>query len=303
MVLSAMAEADYITRDAADARQRRSDHRGRPRRRQRGALLRRLPRATSCRPSLPGVTQRPGALDVYTTLDLNLQRYAQDAVRERARAGRSDARRGAKAKPAPAQAALVAVDPRTGEVLALVGGRFYNQSQFNRAIAARRQPGSTFKPFVYLAAFERAADEGRADLTPATMVWDEPTTWTFDEQEWSPRNYDNEYDGYITLRRALALSRNIATIKVAEQTGFDHVAALWKRTKVGKTALQGYPVDRARRVRAHAARGGDRLHALRQRRRDQAAARHRAHRERRGVDRAEDRRGPAHRARRRPRSS
>ena len=51
------------------------------------------------------------------------------------------------------------------------------------------------------------------------MVWDEPTTWTYDEQEWSPRNYDDEYDGYITLRRALALSRNIATIKVAEQIG------------------------------------------------------------------------------------
>ena len=73
------------------------------------------------------------------------------------------------------------------------------------------------------------------------MVWDEPTTWTYDEQEWSPRNYENEYDGYISLRRALALSRNIATIKVAEQTGFDHVAALWKKANVGNTTLQGYP--------------------------------------------------------------
>ena len=104
---------------------------------------------------------------------------------------------------------------------------------------ARRQPGSTFKPFVYLAAFERAAEEGRADVTPATMVWDEPTTWTYDQQEWSPRNYDSEYDGFITLRRALALSRNIATIKVAEQTGFDQVAALWRRTKIGRTAPPG----------------------------------------------------------------
>ena len=144
-------------------------------------------------------------------------------------------------RPARAQAALVAVDPRTGEILALVGGRSYNQSQFNRASAARRQPGSTFKPFVYLAAFERAADEGRADLTPATMVLDEPTTWTFDQQEWSPRNYGDEYDGEVTLRRALALSRNIATIKVAEQTGFDRVVALWKRARVGKTVPQGYP--------------------------------------------------------------
>ena len=123
----------------------------------------------------------------------------------------------------------------------MVGGRFYNQSQFNRAIAARRQPGSTFKPFVYLAAFEQAADEGRADLTPATMVWDEPTTWTYDEQEWSPRNYDDEYDGDVSLRRALALSRNIATIKVAEQTGFDHVAALWKRARSARPFRRAIP--------------------------------------------------------------
>ena len=68
------------------------------------------------------------------------------------------------------------------------------------------------------------------------MVWDEPTTWTFDDQEWSPRNYENDYDGHITLRRALALSRNIATIKVAEQTGFEHVASLWKRHQASARA-------------------------------------------------------------------
>jgi len=191
--------------------------------------------------AFPGVTTRQAPLDVYTTLDLNLQRAAQDAVREglgrvdetlARRRGRPDRR---------AQAALVAVNPRTGEVLALVGGRSYNQSQFNRAVHARRQPGSTFKPFVYLAAFEHAADEGRADLTPATMVWDEPASWTYDEQEWAPKNYEDAYDGHITLRRALALSRNIATIRVAELTGFDRVAALWRRTALGPQDLKGYP--------------------------------------------------------------
>src|SRR5690606_8295897 len=119
--------------------------------------------------------------------------------------------------------------------------RFYNRSQFNRATAARRQPGSVFKPFVYLAAFERAADQGWADLTPASMVWDEPTTWTHHGQEWSPRNYDGEYGGAITLRRALALSRNIAAIKVAEQAGFDQIAALWKRMCIGRGELPPYP--------------------------------------------------------------
>ncbi|HEX6972758.1 MAG TPA: penicillin-binding transpeptidase domain-containing protein, partial [Vicinamibacterales bacterium] len=139
-----------------------------------------------------------------------------------------------------AQAALIAVDPRTGEILALVGGRTYNQSQYNRAIAARRQPGSVFKPFVYLAAFERAYAEGRTDLTPATVVLDEPTTWEFNQQTWTPSNYDGEYEGAITLRRALALSRNIATIKVAETTGYDQVAALWRRVGAS-TPPRPYP--------------------------------------------------------------
>ena len=129
----------------------------------------------------------------------------------------------------------MAIDPRTGDILAFIGGRSYNQSQFNRALSARRQIGSTFKPFVYLAAFEKAADEGSGEITPATLVHDEPTTWNFDNQEWSPRNYDGEYDGAITLRRALAMSRNIAAVKVAEQTGYDRVVSLWKKAKIGAT--------------------------------------------------------------------
>ncbi len=187
----------------------------------------------------PGITSSTSALEVHTTLDLNVQRAAQDAVR----AGLADvdavlARRKRTVRP---QAALVALDPRTGEVLALVGGRSYSQSQFNRATGARRQPGSVFKPFVYLAAFDKAAADGRTDVTPASLVLDEPTTWAASEGDWTPSNYDDEYDGLISLRRALALSRNIATIKVAEQTGFDTVAALWKRTGLGKTPLRGYP--------------------------------------------------------------
>ena len=239
VVLNAMAEADFITRDAATRAQ--SD----PITVVTRAVDNEAPYfvdylGEQLQEQFPGLTQRTGALDIYTTLDLNLQRYAQDAVRDGlARVDQVLSKR--RRKPGPAQAALVAIDPRSGEILAMVGGRFYNQSQFNRAIAARRQPGSTFKPFVYLAAFEHAADEGRADLTPATMVWDEPTTWTYDQQEWSPKNYDGEYDGHISLRRALALSRNIATIKVADQIGFQRVASLWKKTGIGRVNLQSYP--------------------------------------------------------------
>jgi penicillin-binding protein 1B len=212
----------------------------------------------------PGISASANRVEVFTTLDLHLQRLAQDALREGLTS--VDALLARRKRPRRAQAALIAVDPRTGEVLALVGGRSYNQSQFNRAVSARRQPGSVFKPFVYLAAFEMAAQEGRADLTPASLVTDEPTTFlagggmaspevvaasavqtpdipssgSESAAGWTPGNYENEYDGAITLRRALALSRNIGTIKVAQQVGFGRIAALWDRMGVGTNA-RAYP--------------------------------------------------------------
>jgi penicillin-binding protein 1B len=177
-------------------------------------------------------------VDVYTTLDLHLQRLAQEALNS----GLADVDKmlaGRKRKQQP-EAALVAVDPRTGEILAMVGGRAYSASQFNRAVSAKRQPGSTFKPFVYLAAFERMAAEGRADLTPATVMDDQPTTFQYGDTFYTPANYQNEYDGPITLRFALTHSRNIVAVKVAEQTGYDRVAALWNRIGVG-TPAKPYP--------------------------------------------------------------
>ena len=143
-------------------------------------------------------------------------------------------------KTGQAEAALIAIDPRTGEILAFVGGRAYDQSQFDRVVAAKRQPGSVFKPFVYLAAFERMANEGHADLTPATVIVDEPTTFKDGETDYTPSNYQNEYDGPITLRHALAQSRNIVAIKVAEATGYNKVADLWRRVGVG-TPARPYP--------------------------------------------------------------
>jgi penicillin-binding protein 1B len=176
-------------------------------------------------------------VDVYTTLDLHLQRLAQDALRDGlARVDELLAKR----RRQRAQAALIAVDPRTGEILALIGGRSYNQSQYNRATTARRQPGSVFKPFVYLAAFEHAYEQGRKDVTPASLVLDEPTTFEFNQQTWNPNNYEDQYDGPITFRRALALSRNIVAIKVAEAAGYEHVAALWRRVANG-TPPRPYP--------------------------------------------------------------
>ena len=238
-------------------------------------------------PRSPASVSKPGALDIYTTLDLNLQRHAQEAVRAGIANVDAILARRKRGPQRVAQAALVAIDPRTGEILAFIGGRSYNQSQFNRAAAARRQIGSTFKPFVYLAAFEKAADEGTGDMTPATLVYDEPTTWNFDNQEWTPKNYDGEYDGAITLRRALAMSRNVATVKVAEQTGYDRVVALWKKAKVGETGSgEAVPVGRARHRRADAARSRPGLHGVPEPRHAEEAARDHQHHQRRGRRRS-----------------
>ena len=180
----------------------------------------------------PGLTTTTTqAVDVYTTLDLHLQHLAQDAIRDglthvdellshRKRKGR-------------AEAALISIDPRTGEILAFVGGRSYNQSQYDRAIVARRQPGSVFKPFVYLTAFEQAAADGRNDITPASITNDEPETFEFDDQVWTPENYEKTYDGPITFRHALAHSRNLGTIHVAQAAGYDHIADFWRKLGVG----------------------------------------------------------------------
>lgn len=176
--------------------------------------------------------------DVYTTLDLHLQRLAQDALREGL--ARVDEMLKRRPRTSKAEGAVVVINPKTGEILAMVGGRNYSLSQYNRAVSAKRQPGSVFKPFVYLAAFERGLEEGRTDLTPAATVLDEPTTFLFDNQEYAPTNYGGEYDGVVTYRRALAMSRNIAAVKVAEAAGFERVASIWRATGVG-AAARPYP--------------------------------------------------------------
>lgn len=186
----------------------------------------------------PGLLNSPERVDIFTSLDIGLQRIAQEAVS--AGVIHIDAQLAKKGITGRAQVALIAINPRNGEILAFVGGRSYNQSQFNRAFNARRQPGSVFKPFVYLAAFEQAAADGRVDITPATLVNDEPTTFTFEDKQWTPGNYEDEYDGLIPLRRALAQSRNVATVKVAEMVGFQAVADLWKRFG-SATAPRPYP--------------------------------------------------------------
>ena len=172
------------------------------------------------------------ALRVETTLDVHLQRLAESAVHDglrRITTGRSDT---IGQRP---EAALVAVDPRSGAIRALVGGGSYRDTQFNRASRARRQPGSIIKPFVYLAALERARRDPTFVFTPSSLVDDTPTTFRLDGRPWRPSNYGGVYDGPVTARMALARSRNVAAVKVAALAGFDAVAALWAAASGGAT--------------------------------------------------------------------
>jgi penicillin-binding protein 1A len=150
---------------------------------------------------LPHARDRAGAVygeqEVPTTLDWRIQRLAEAAIR--------------RAPLGPAQAALVAMKP-DGSVVAMVGGKNYGKSSFNRAVQAKRQPGSTFKLFVYLAAF-------RAGMTPDDMIDDTPiTTGTY-----RPANHGGKYRGRITLRQAFAASSNVAAVRLTQKVGVDTV--------------------------------------------------------------------------------
>jgi penicillin-binding protein 1B len=168
---------------------------------------------------------------VYTTLDPNLQHDAAEAVR----IGMEEADKRIKGRkkkdpnyPDP-QCALIALDPQTGEVRALIGGRNYGTSQLNR-ILAKRQPGSSFKPFVYAAALNTAlANNNGQVFTPASMIDDEPTTFYFDGKPYEPSNFEHKFYGNISMRDALAHSLNVATVKLAEATGYDAVVDLARR--------------------------------------------------------------------------
>jgi penicillin-binding protein 1A len=162
---------------------------------------------------------RDADVTVVTTLDAAAQRAGDAAVRRHAAALTRDASAWYGSRAGPVQGALVAIDPRSGDLLALVGGRMYERGGFNRALFAHRQPGSAFKPFVYAAGLA-------AGLTPASMVDDEPVSVDDGTGHlWSPANYDGEYEGRITLRRALMVSSNAATVRLSRAVGEARVVA------------------------------------------------------------------------------
>jgi len=173
---------------------------------------------------------------VYTTLDLGLQRDAVDAVRIGMAEVDGLLAKKKRQYPQP-QVALVALDPHTAEVKALLGGRSYGQSQLNRALA-RRQPGSVFKPFVYASVLNLALEGGRV-VTPVTQVEDEPRIFEYDGKEYAPNNFKQQFNGKVTLRQALAKSLNVPTVSFAEIAGYDKVADLAQRAGMG--AVRGTP--------------------------------------------------------------
>ena len=218
------------------------------------------------------------SLRVYTSLDPALQRAAVEAVQNglkfvEAQIAARKKKQQSDDLPGP-QAALIALDPHTGEIKAMVGGSDYGASQYNRITQASRQPGSIFKPIVYATAFETAFDRNDAPSNPGdttstgeaanpesisanprqfeslrhegvitaiTTFMDEPTTFIYDgDRTYEPNNYKQQYRGLVTAREALQHSLNVPTIKIAERVGYDRVARMAKRLGLN-TKIKGYP--------------------------------------------------------------
>jgi penicillin-binding protein 1B len=213
----------------------------------RGELLRDFPEETLMR----------GGLSVYTTVDLGLQKAAMDSVEYGlglidARFAKAKGRNEKDVKGPTPQAGLIALDPRTGEIKAMVGGDNYGATQYNRVTQALRQPGSIFKPFVYAAALETALDDSNvfdfnpyddipaAVITPLTTILDEPMVFFAADKEYSPKNYDGQFRGEVTLRNAFFHSLNVPTVSLAQRIGFDRVAQLARRMGLN-SRVRGYP--------------------------------------------------------------
>jgi penicillin-binding protein 1A len=156
-------------------------------------------------------------LEVYTTLNIGMQKAAREAVEQGLR--EMEEREGY--EKGLVQGALFAMDPKTGAIRAMVGGRDFSRSEFNRATQSRRQPGSAFKPLIYTAAFDKG-------MTPSTVVVDAPIVYpdpSSPDGVWKPKNFDNKFQGPTTLHNALIHSRNIITIKILQEIGVDYAAS------------------------------------------------------------------------------
>ena len=163
-----------------------------------------------------------GGLNVYTTLNPGMQLAAEQALRDGLKTLET---RSARARPGEhPEGAVVTIEPQTGYVKAIVGGYDFFRSEFNRATQAKRQPGSAFKPFIYIAALE-------AGFTPATRIDDSPVSYAVgpNGQAWKPENYDRKFRGPTTLQQAIEESVNVVTVKLQERIGINRTIQVARR--------------------------------------------------------------------------
>lgn len=171
-----------------------------------------------------------GGLQIYTTLNRSMQLLAEQSLKEgletlEARTGPSPVKAVGKTSPSDRpEGAVLTIEPQTGYIKAMVGGYDFARSEFNRAVQAKRQPGSAFKPFVYIAALE-------SGLTPATTIEDSPVTYPSGRngQPWKPDNYDRKFRGLTTLQEGIEESVNVVTVKLQERVGIDRTVAVARR--------------------------------------------------------------------------
>lgn len=244
-VLDSMAEADFITQAQAE-QAKATDLKIVPKR---SALNSGAPYFVDylqqqLAAELPSRNLARQSYRVYTTIDMDLQRAADKAVNDTlTQLDQVFARR--KKNPIPPgtlQAALVALNAKTGEILAMVGGRDYGQSQLNRAVDANRQPGSVFKPIVYAAALNSAYDDSADEkLTAASLFMDAPETFLYGRgQTYSPENFGKTYSNRdVPLREGLVHSLNVVTVRIAEKVGYWKIARMAE--KLGLPRPQAFP--------------------------------------------------------------
>ncbi len=173
------------------------------------------------------VLQKEG-LKIFTTLDPFLQSSAEESIQS----GLEDLEKRfltSSTADEPLEACLISLQSQTGHIMAMVGGRDYNRSQFNRITQAHRQPGSLFKPFTYLAAFSRSQQERNSHFTAVTLLEDAPLTLRWGDQEWKPQNYDYIYRGTVTARQALEESLNVPTVRLSQKIGMESIIETAKK--------------------------------------------------------------------------
>ncbi|MGH7932689.1 MAG: PBP1A family penicillin-binding protein [Candidatus Binataceae bacterium] len=179
-------------------------------------------------------------LRIFTTLDVHMQKDAQTVVArnlDELEAKHPSLRR--KETNEKLESCLIAIEPQTGKIRAMVGGRDYRESQFNRCTQAKRQPGSAFKPVTYLAALQETLDGGPDRFLPTSYIEDEPFTWSYGDMNWTPKNYKGRYFGRVTLEFALEESLNSATSRLADAVGLDRVREM--ASKLGFGDMPSYP--------------------------------------------------------------